>query len=79
MSQESELATNLAFLAGISDDPSHIMAVCIEELPKAEGCQVLVAINKCLPTDGDDILGKVQRGFQQIFGRLKVSSGKNHS
>lgn len=80
MGQEGELATNLAFLAGISDNPNYIMAVCIEELPKAQGCRVLIAINKCLPADGDVILSKVQRGFQQIFGRLKeVTSGKNRS
>lgn len=80
MGQESDLATNLAFLAGISDNPNYIMAVCIEELPKVGGCQVLIAINKRLPTDGDDILNKVQRGFRQIFERMKgVSSGKSHS
>lgn len=75
--QESELSSNLAFLAAITDDHEHIMSVCIEELPRVEGCQVLIAINKRLPTDGADILKKVQRGFQQIFGRLReVSSGK---
>lgn len=77
--QERDLATSLAFLAGISDNPNHIMGVCIEELPKVGGCRVLIAVNKCFPTDGDDALNKVQRGFEQIFRRLeRVSPCKNH-
>lgn len=75
--QERELVTNLAFLAGVSDFPDHVMGICVEELPSIGGCQVMVAINKRLPSDGNEILTKVQRGFQQIFGRLiKLSDGK---
>lgn len=78
--QERELATNLAFLAGVSGCPDHIMGVCIEELPNIRGCQVMVSINKCQPSDGDDILKKVEKGFQQIFRRLrKLSTGKMHN
>lgn len=77
--QERELATNLAFLAGISDCSDHVMGVCIEELPDIEGCQIMVSINKRLPSDGNEILKKVQKGFEQIFERLKVlSAGKFH-
>lgn len=77
--QERELATNLAFLAGISDCPDHIMGVCIEELRGNRGCQIMVSINKRMPSDGDEILEKVQRGFEQIFKRLEVlSAGKSH-
>ncbi|ROW02047.1 hypothetical protein VPNG_07663 [Cytospora leucostoma] len=61
------------------------MAVCIEEIPEQGGCQVLVAMNKKMPTSGnndtsgDEILNKVQRGFQQIFGRLReISPGEAH-
>lgn len=78
--KERELATNLAFLAGISDHSRHIMGVCIEELPDIEGCQVMVAINQRLPSDGDEIVKKVQKGFEQIFSRLSVlSAGKTHN
>lgn len=77
--QERELATNLAFLAGVSDCPDHIIGVCIEELPEMKGCQIMVSINKRLPPDGDEILEKVQKGFKQIFMRLEVlSAGKFH-
>lgn len=80
LQKERELATNLAFLAGVSDEPHHIMGVCIEELPDIEGCQVMVAINQRLPSDGDEILKKVQKGFEQIFKRLSVlSAGKTHN
>lgn len=84
LNHERELATNLAFLAAISDDFKHVMAVCIEEVPELGACQVLVAINKKTSTSGkdttsgDDILNKVQRGFQQIFGRLReISPGES--
>lgn len=74
MKEECELATNLAFLAGVSECPEHVMAVCIEELPGTSGCQVMLAINKRLPADGNEILGKVQRAFQEIFGKLSALS-----
>lgn len=77
--KERELATNLAFLAGISDSSHHIMGVCIEERPDIGGCQVMVSINKCLPSDGSQVLSKVQKGFEQIFKRLSVlSASKMH-
>lgn len=78
--RERELATNLAFLAGISKDSDHVMGVCIEELPDIEGCQVMVAINQRIPSDGAEITKRVQKGFEQIFKRLSVlSAGKTHN
>lgn len=75
--EERELATNMAFLAGVSECPEHVMAVCIEELPSTRGCRVMLAINKRLPSDGNEILERVQRGFEKIFGRLgALSVGK---
>lgn len=77
--KERELATSLAFLAGVTGSPHEIMAVCIEELPDIEGCQVMVAINQHLPSDGAETLKKVQKGFERIFKRLSVlSAGKTH-
>lgn len=77
--KERELATSLAFLAGVTGSPHEIMAVCIEELPDIEGCQVMVAINQRLPSDGAETLKKVQKGFERIFKRLSVlSAGKTH-
>ncbi|KAJ0108530.1 hypothetical protein J7T55_002134 [Diaporthe amygdali] len=72
--QERELSTNLAFLAGVSDCPNHVMGVCIAELPGIGGCQIMVAINKRLPPDGNEILRRVQKGFEQIFRRLRLLS-----
>lgn len=76
--QERELATNLAFLAGVSNSPDHIMGVCIEELPGVtRSCQIMVSINQRRPSDGEEILKKVQKGFEQIFQRLSgISAGK---
>lgn len=78
--KERELATNLAFLAGISKNPDHIMGVCIEELPDIEGCQVMVAINQRIPSDGVEITERVQKRFEQMFKRLSVlTAGKTHN
>ncbi|KAJ4420020.1 hypothetical protein N0V82_004592 [Gnomoniopsis sp. IMI 355080] len=68
--QENEIVSTLAFLSGVSNDPNHITAVSLEELPAAGGCKVLLAINKLNPNSGQDVLEKVQRGFEQIFRRL---------
>lgn len=62
--------STLAFLSGVSNDSDHITAVCLEELPSQGGCKVLLAINKLKPNCGQDVLEKIQRGFEQIFRRL---------
>lgn len=77
--QESEITSTLAFLSGISNDSSHITAVSLEELPAEGGCKILLAINKLKPTCGQEILDKVQRGFEQIFKRLRnISPSMSH-
>ncbi|KUI65904.1 hypothetical protein VM1G_02084 [Cytospora mali] len=47
------------------------MAVCVEETSGGQGCQISIAINKRTRASGGEVLNKVQRGFQQIFGRLR--------
>lgn len=68
--EESKLATTLAFLSGISDDGNHVTAVCLEEVSTTGGCKVLIAINKHNPDRGNEIQGRIHRGFKQIFGQL---------
>lgn len=72
--QEDRLVKELAFLSGISDNPNHIMAVCIQEFPKEGGCGILLAVNKSSPDTADPVLEKAQRGFQRIFDRLREIS-----
>lgn len=72
--QEDRLVKQLAFLSGISDDPNHIMAVCIQELPAQNGCEILVAVNKGSPDSAHLVLEKAQRGLQHIFERLREIS-----
>lgn len=72
--QESELATTLAFLSGISDDSNHVTAVALEELPDTGQCKVLIAINKPNPDRGNEIQGQIYGSFKQIFGQLAKMS-----
>lgn len=77
--QENKIVSTLAFLSGVSNYPDHITAVCLEELPAAGGCKVLLAINRLNPNSGQDVLDKIQRGFEQIFRRLSnLSSSMFH-
>jgi hypothetical protein len=74
--QEREICTSLAFLAGISDEPNHVMAVAVEEAQNPLGMQIRLSINKSKPTDGDKILEEVAKGFRRIFHILsRVANG----
>ncbi|RDL40955.1 uncharacterized protein BP5553_00934 [Venustampulla echinocandica] len=67
---ERDLTGTLAFLAGISDHPNHIMALCVEERGSSRGLRVMIAINKRRPECGTEILKTVTKGFQDIFAIL---------
>ncbi|KAK0748267.1 hypothetical protein B0T21DRAFT_419999 [Apiosordaria backusii] len=64
---EVSLASTLAFLSAISDDPNHVVAVCVEELSKHKGVRVVVAINKECPESAEVKLGKIRDGLQKIL------------
>lgn len=77
--QENDIVSTLAFLSGISNDPNHITAVCLEEIPTEGTCKVLVAVNKNRPDSGQDGLSKIQRGFERIFRRLSSTNSSGMS
>lgn len=72
LEQEKELCTALAFLAGVSDNPNHVMAVAVEERHEPRGLHVKVAINKSKPGDGQEALLRVIDGFRDIFRLLSL-------
>src|SRR4051812_41254668 len=53
--QEISLTNTFAFLCGISDDPAHVVAVCVEELTSGSGIRVVVAVNKKNPESGSAV------------------------
>ncbi|KAK3989146.1 hypothetical protein QBC44DRAFT_308759 [Cladorrhinum sp. PSN332] len=67
---EACLTSTLAFLSGISDDPGHVVAVCVEELVGFNGLRVLVAINKKNHESGIGVLKRIEEGLERIFGYL---------
>jgi len=76
LKQESDLSRTLAFLAGITDDPHHIAALCIEEDEAFGGLQIVVAINRTRPDDGSEVLTTTRSGFWDILLVLeRVSKG----
>lgn len=72
LSREAELNLSrvLAFLSSISDDPAHVVAVCLEELANGNGVRVVVAINKQSPAAADDVLHRIKVGLEVILGHL---------
>jgi hypothetical protein len=75
--RECCLASGLAFVAEISDDPNHIVATCVEENPDTQGLAVLLAINKENPASAESTLKEVKHGLQDVFSTLsKIGQGK---
>ncbi|KAI0487521.1 hypothetical protein F4859DRAFT_525622 [Xylaria cf. heliscus] len=68
--EERRLTGVLAFLAHIKDDPDHIPAVCLQEMPKQHSMNILLAVNKGSPKDGIAYLSTIKRGFEQIAAKL---------
>ncbi|KAE8406232.1 hypothetical protein BDV37DRAFT_270133 [Aspergillus pseudonomiae] len=76
--RERKLAGTLAFLAHIKDDAEHIPAVCIEEDLDSFALNVILAVNKAKAHDGDDVIHRVQQGFEGIFKVLaRISSDES--
>ncbi|KAI8623406.1 hypothetical protein F5Y19DRAFT_492640 [Xylariaceae sp. FL1651] len=67
---ERSLATILAFLAAVNDDPNRIPAICIQEVPNADILNVLLAVNKSTADAGAQHLRTIKAGFDKIFTLL---------
>jgi hypothetical protein len=77
--QERSLADTLAFLSSTKDDPSYVPAVCVEEKPELTLINVLIAVNKGKPSDGNKTLENVRKGFEVLFAVLsRVSNGESY-
>ncbi|KXX78698.1 Protein arginine N-methyltransferase 2 [Madurella mycetomatis] len=77
--QEERLAGTLAFLSGVSDDPSHVIALCIEELTGGKGVRIVVAINKKGPDAGNDVLERIKKGLENIFSHLSRINNEEYA
>jgi hypothetical protein len=77
--RERSLASTLAYLSSVKDDPDHIPAVCVEESPNSAFLTVLLAINKTHQDDGDQVLQKLKQSFERIFAVLSRLSNSQHA
>lgn len=68
--EERNLASALAFLSSISDNPNHISAVSILDDVTTGSLNILAAINKAKLDDGNHILQQLKDGFEAIFAQL---------
>ncbi|KAK7949022.1 uncharacterized protein PG986_009908 [Apiospora aurea] len=74
--KEQLLAGVLAFLSGIEENPNYVTAVCIKENHETSSLDVLLAVNKGKPNDGESILEELNKGFEKLFAVLsQVSDG----
>lgn len=71
---ERRLAEALAFLAKTTDGPEHIPAVCVQQSLSGTVLNVILAVNKSTPTDGDGLLQSLKNGFEEIFEILHDST-----
>lgn len=78
--QERDLASILAFLSSIKEDPNHIPALCIEECVDSSSLKVLLAVNKTRWGDGKGNLQNIKHRFDEMFAILSaVSEGVSMS
>lgn len=68
--EERNLASSLAFLSRINDNPNHISAISILEAVTTGSLNVLIAINKAKSDDGNHILQQLKDSFEGIFSQL---------
>ncbi|KAI1129251.1 hypothetical protein F5Y10DRAFT_238557 [Nemania abortiva] len=69
--EERELAGVFAFLAHIQDDSNHIPAVCLQEVPKKRSLNIILAVNRERPGDGNSYATKIKEGFEKIAAALR--------
>ncbi|KAJ5097735.1 hypothetical protein N7456_008456 [Penicillium angulare] len=70
-SKERDLVEILSFLPKTEDGPDHIPAICVEQSPNRTSLNILLAINKSSPSEGDVILENMRDGYEKIFGVLR--------
>lgn len=73
---ENSLAAVLAYLAHTDDDPNHIPAACIQELPETGTLRLLLAVNRENSTSAREYISNVKNRFEDIFALLVPIEGK---
>jgi hypothetical protein len=72
--KERELASTLAFLSSIREDPNRIPALCIENVPDVCALKVHIAVNKSSFDDGNTDLSEMNRALSEILSQLTDSA-----
>lgn len=73
LERERSLASALAYISNIDDDPNHIPAVCIEEdhRPRDKSSlRIMLAVNRSGRKDGDEMLQRIKIGLERIFAEI---------
>lgn len=76
--REQRLTSTLAFLTSNKDAPNHVPAACIEECASSTQLDVLVAVNKKGPMDGNGTLQNIKRDLETVFRVLsRIPDGES--
>jgi hypothetical protein len=76
--KERGLASTLAFLSSVREDPNRIPALCIESVPGACALKVHVAVNKSSFVDGNTDLLEMNRASDKILAPLSRISNSTY-
>lgn len=74
LEQENQLTSVLALLSALRDDTRHVTATAFRERSRPQGLEILVAINKASPTDGDEYLKEIKAGLHRIFCEISSAT-----
>ncbi|EPE06617.1 hypothetical protein F503_02745 [Ophiostoma piceae UAMH 11346] len=81
--QERHLVGALSFLAGVSDNPNDVAAVCIQEIGNTsttKSLQLLIAVNKATANDNNSVVQELKRGYTGVLSLLaEIGTGHDVS
>ncbi|KAJ4248096.1 hypothetical protein NW762_012866 [Fusarium torreyae] len=78
--KERGLASTLAFLSSLRDDPNRIPALCIESVPDADALKIHIAVNKSSFDDGQADLLEMTGALSKILASLsRVADASGNS
>lgn len=79
LDQEREITDILSTLSAIREDVNLVSAVAIREIPEPKSLEILVAVNKIKPSDGNDYLKNIKSALGRVFSILSRATHRENT